>query len=189
MANIIFNISGCIDPEQSAVKRGFRLYHCGDYNRAIDNFTFVLKSNPANKYALAGRGDSYAEIKDYDKALKDYDKGIELYPSWAALYFHRGVCWQEYAELDGWYDEHKLASALADYTKAIEFDPELSSAYINRAFINKMMGNYELALADYDKIIELTPDDEKAKEQKDKTLKAIEEGAKPQVYMDPPPGE
>jgi tetratricopeptide (TPR) repeat protein len=183
---ILFSISGCKNSEIAAVERGYRWYQRGEYNKAIDTFSTALEANPTNKYALAGRGDSYAEIKEYEKAFADYDKGIESYPSWGALYYHRGVCWQESAELDGWYDEHKLAKALADYSKVIELDPETSAAYINRAFINKMMGNYVLALADYDIILELTPDDKKAKEQRDKTLKAIQEGAKPQVRKDPP---
>jgi len=58
---------------------------------------------------------------------------------------------------------------------------------INRAFINKLMGNYELALSDYETILKLDPDNAKAKEAKEKTLKAIAEGKEPQIREEPPP--
>jgi tetratricopeptide (TPR) repeat protein len=186
MVVILCGISGCKNSEEAAVERGFRWYHRGDYNRAIDTFTTVLAANPTNKYALAGRGDAFAEKKEYEKALEDYDKGLEADPSWAALYYHRGVCWQEYAQLRGWYDENKLVKALTDYTKAIELDPVSKDAYINRAFINKMMGKYDLAIVDYDKILNLEPENKRAKLERDKTVKAKLDGAKPEVREDPP---
>lgn len=189
IAAILCSISGCQNSEDAGVDRGYRWLQRGNYNSAINTFTTVLEKNPTNKFALGGRGDSYAKKKEYEKALEDYDKGIKLYPSWSTLYYHRGVCWQEYAEFRGWYDEDKLAKALTDYTKSISLYPESTAAYINRAFINNMMGNYDLALADYDKILKLTPDDKKAKEQRAKTLKAIQEGTKPQVREDLPPTE
>lgn len=184
---MLFGIAGCRDLELAAVNRGFRSYGRGDYNKAIDTFTTVLEQNPTNMYALAGRGDAFAEKKEYLKALEDYDKAIEINQTSAALYYHRGVCWQEYAKLRGWYDEDKLTKALADYTKAIELAPDSMSAYINRAFINKIMGKYDLALADYDKILKLEPDNKRAKEERDKTLKAKRDDSKPQVREEPPP--
>ncbi len=171
----------------ATVNRAYRWYKRGDYDRAIQQFSVVLSSNPTNLYALAGRGDSFAEKKEYENALKDYDKAIEHHPSHAKLYYHRGVCWQESAELRGWYDEDKLVKALADYDKSIELDGKYILPYINRAFINKIMGNYELALSDYEAVLKLDPGNAKAKEAKEKTLKAIAEGKEPQIREEPPP--
>ena len=179
-------ISSCRNLERADIDRGFRCYDRGDYNGAIKIFSTVLESNPTNRYALAGRGDAFAEKKEYAKALEDYDKAIESHPSWASLYYHRGVCWQEFAELRGWYDEDKLTKALADYSKAIELDPNSMASYVNRAFINKIMGNYELALSDYDKILDLEPESERAKAEREKVLKAIKEGAIPKISEEPP---
>lgn len=187
IATTLLCATSCRDVELATVQRGFRWYKRGDYDRAIETFSSVLGSNPTNKYALAGRGDAFAEKKEYAKALEDYDAAIESHPDWASVYYHRGVCWQEYAKLRGWYDEDKLIKALADYTKAIELDPSTKAAYINRAFINKMMGNYESALTDYETLLRLEPQNERAKAEREKTLKAIKEGAKPKIREEAPP--
>jgi tetratricopeptide (TPR) repeat protein len=103
------------------------------------------------------------------------------------LYYHRGVCWYEYAKQGEWYDGDKLTNAVADYTKAIELNPNNVEAYINRAAINHMVGNLQQALNDYDKALELTPKDEKVKTSRAKTLKYLRENIKPQGRAEPPP--
>jgi tetratricopeptide (TPR) repeat protein len=138
LAFSFLTIVGCRDVEMATIERAYRWYKRGDYDRAIQQFSAVLSSNPTNLHALAGRGDSFAEKKQYENALKDYDKAIEHHPNHAKLYYHRGVCWQESAVLRGWYDEDKLVKALADYDKSIELDGEYVLPYINRAFINKI---------------------------------------------------
>ena len=188
-ALLLFVLTGCQSPEMKNIRRGFRWYDRGEYDRAIEVFSSVLTTQPTNMYALIGRGDAFTEKKEYAKALDDYNRAIEANPSFARLYYHRGVCWYEYAERGGgeWYDEDKLTNALVNYTKVIELDPDYREAYINRANINKMMGKYTLALDDYNKILELTPNEEKAIIARTKTLKAIREGTKPLVRDDPPP--
>jgi tetratricopeptide (TPR) repeat protein len=171
------------------LRQGARWYQRGEYDRAIEIFSSVLTTHPTNLYALALRGDAFAEKKEYAKALEDYDKAIQAYPSFARLYYHRGVCWYEYAKRGKWYDEDKLRSALADYNKVIELDPDYRAAYINRAAINKMMGNYKPALDDYDRILKLTPNDEKTITARAKTLKAIQDGSKPLSCDELPPEE
>jgi tetratricopeptide (TPR) repeat protein len=171
------------------IRQGLRWHQRGEYDKAISIFTSVLTINPTNVYALAGRGDSWAEKKEYTYALADYDRAILASPSMARLYYHRGVCWYEYAKRGKWYDGDKLPNAVADYTKAIALDPTNVAAYINRANINYMMGNFEQALDDYDKILKLTPNDKRAKAERAKTLKALQEKAQPQTRDEPPPQE
>ena len=183
---ILTLLLGCRDIEQATVNRGFRWYNRGENDVAIQTFSEVLRSNPSNKYALAGRGDCFAEKKEYEKALVDYNAGIESAPTWAVIYYHRGLCWQEYAQLYGWYDESKLICALADYKKSIELDPTYIAPYINRAFINKLLGKYDLAISDYENIIELQPDNNRAKLEREKTIQARLNKVKPKVREQAP---
>ena len=67
---------------------------------------------PQPKYAIAynGRGNTYINLKDYDKALADYSTAIQLDPKYTKAYNSRGITYSILKDYD---------KALADYTKAI----------------------------------------------------------------------
>ncbi|MEN6548866.1 MAG: tetratricopeptide repeat protein, partial [Armatimonadia bacterium] len=99
--------------------------------------------------AYNNRGFTYAELRQYDKALVDYTKAIALRPGQPSPYSNRAVV---YADLQQ-YDQ-----AIADYAKAIALKPDWAEAYYNRGVIYADLKQYDRAIADCTKTIELKPD-------------------------------
>jgi tetratricopeptide (TPR) repeat protein len=56
----------------------------GDYQKAIDDYTYVLNLNPDDEDAYAQRAQDYVQLKQYNKAIADYSRAIELVPYDAA---------------------------------------------------------------------------------------------------------
>jgi tetratricopeptide (TPR) repeat protein len=53
----------------------------GDYNKAIDNFSEVLKMNPTSLDALLNIGNCYGMLGDYQKSINFNNKVIQYYPN------------------------------------------------------------------------------------------------------------
>ncbi len=125
-------------------------YHSGDYEKAIEGYTKVikLKSDYINAYIF--RGVSYNNLKKYKKAILEYNKAIELKPNYATTYNNRG---NTYASLK------EYEKAIADYNKAIELKPDYADPYNNRGISYRKLKDYKKAISDFDKAIQLKPDD------------------------------
>lgn len=50
----------------------------GEYRKAIEDFTMVLKIDPLNANAYFNRGSAYDSLGDFDKAIADYTKALSL---------------------------------------------------------------------------------------------------------------
>ena len=44
-----------------------------------------------NAYLYYNRGNAYAAVSDFDKAIEDYDRALELDPKMAEAYYNRGL--------------------------------------------------------------------------------------------------
>jgi tetratricopeptide (TPR) repeat protein len=83
-----------------------------DHDRAIADYTEVIRLNPDYYLAYTFRGWSYAKRGDIDDAIADYTEAIRLYPH-SYAYYNRG---KAYFELG------KFAQALEDFQRAYNLD-------------------------------------------------------------------
>jgi tetratricopeptide (TPR) repeat protein len=107
--------------------------------------------------AHAFRGDAYAGLGDYERAIADYTEAIEGDPKAASYRYRRGLM---YSACGRW-DE-----AIADFTEAIRNRPKYGHAYAARGSCYGRKGRYARALADLDEAIRLSPFDPDAREER-----------------------
>lgn len=132
----------------------------GEYDKAIDNLTLALKTNPKDAKAIADRGLCYEALDKFDLALKDhlelikYDKSAEVYGSIGYNYM-----WLEK------YDDAKV------YLKqAIDLVPDNIRYRYNLALTYQLQKNYEQAINLYDDIIKIAPNYKRSKVSKVRCL-------------------
>ena len=130
------------------VEEGWKLFSKGDYNGAKNLFDEAVQLNSDNAQAYYGRGTSYGELKQNERAIQDFSKAIQLNPNLEEAYYNRGTV---YADLE----EYELA--LQDFNKAIELNPNLAEAYNNRGAAYYFLKKYQQAIADATKAIQIDP--------------------------------
>lgn len=122
----------------------------GEYEKAIQDYTTVIKSKPEHVFAYQLRAYAYMNIEKYEEAISDYTRAIELVPDVvdAALidYTGRGKAY---------YSLGKNDKALLDFTKAIELIPDDPILYDNRGSFYHNTGQYNDAIKDFTKAIKL----------------------------------
>ena len=136
-----------------------------------------LKPEILEEYKLMLEG---LKAGDYEQVLEEAGKLIVLEPSNPTLYDLQGYLLKYFGDLDGAIDAFTLSSAiepgyylswynlglaerelgLLDRAKlhldrCIEIQDEFILAYIERASVNKELGNYEAAIEDYTKVIDI----------------------------------
>ena len=101
--------------------------------------------------AYNNRGNSYNELKQYERAIEDLNKAIEIEPEDAEAYYNRGDSYNKLKQYE---------RAIQDFDKAIGLKPDYAEAYNNRGNSCDGLKQYERAIEDFDKAIELKPDKE-----------------------------
>ena len=88
----------------------------GEYDRAIADFTSLIKMNPYSCEAYYNRGEAYAEKGEYDKAIADFTRDIDLGDIYC--HFARGLA---YAKMG------RKSEAIVDFDVIVKLseDPEL----------------------------------------------------------------
>ena len=97
---------------------------------------------------LHNRGQVYALLKQYEKALEAFSEVIESDPYYSEYYFDRGNTYRQLAQ----YEE-----ALEDYAKAILYSPPYPEVHYNRASVLSLLEREDEALLDYTYSYELDP--------------------------------
>ena len=86
------------------------------YDRAIKDYSHVIKLRPEYWIAYDGRGLAHTNRLNFELAIKDFDEAIKLKPDAAKPYYHRGLAKFGLCDIDG---------ADADIMKARELDPQV----------------------------------------------------------------
>ena len=117
---------------------------------AIDTGAFLrsLGSNEILEGTYLGRGISWADRMELDKAIADFNKAIATIPNHDLAYYNRGKAYLDKGDFD---------RAITDFDRAISIYPSFCEAYCNRGLAHKNMGSYKLAISDCNKAIELNP--------------------------------
>ncbi len=121
----------------------------GDYDKAIEDFTAVLRVMPHDAGAHNDRGNVYMIKDEYQRAIADFSEAITIQPKEGSPYFNRAI-----ARSKNGGDQQ---GALEDISTAVALEPASIPPHFRRAQIYEALGNYESALRDYRTIATLEP--------------------------------
>ncbi|MEW4488435.1 tetratricopeptide repeat protein [Thalassoglobus sp. JC818] len=135
---------------------GQSLIGLGLREKALEEYSSVLKTYPDEVVALLARGNLFLDIENFSAAIRDFEKVISLQEGNAEAYNGKGVA----LSLQNQYDEAVIA-----FNGAINADPHFLEAVLNRAYALKSLEQFDLAQKDYE--LALTVDNESAAAQND----------------------
>jgi len=133
---------------KAAFERGIEHRNNEDYDKAIEEFTKVIKFDSNNAVAYSCRGDSYRMINEYDQAIADLNTAIILDKNDAVAYARRGEAYR---------GKEQYSQAIHDFNEAITLDPNFSFAYGSRGAAYCKIDQYDQAISDCNKALMLDP--------------------------------
>ncbi|NOT46893.1 MAG: TonB family protein [Acidobacteria bacterium] len=143
-------------------KRGIANRMKGEYDKAINDFESVRRSNPQFaainmqlQIALNSRGLEAFNKKEFKKAFDDVSAAIQVDPQSPTPYINRCAiylyAWKQYAE------------AITDCSSAIRLATKSSMAYNHRGYAYEMSNSRPQAIADYKKALDIDPQNQAAR--------------------------
>lgn len=105
---------------EMAYNRGIEALKSKDYDKAIEEFTTVIRLDPKQFGAFRWRGFAYAEKKEFDKAIDDLSEAIRLDPKNARAFYGRGIANSNKENYD---------KAIQDLSDAVRLDPKYAAAF------------------------------------------------------------
>ncbi len=164
-------------------KRGEAYASQENYTAAVDDYSHLLELQPNFAGGYVARAVAYEGLNDHAKALADSNKAIELKTTDDYVYFNRGLAYlgvKEYeksiADFTHWIDLNpktypvayfyrsrayfsvsNLKDTISDLNIFIELQPKSPTILADRAYIHRLLGNYDEAISDYTKAIDLKP--------------------------------
>lgn len=136
------------ETEKELFDKGVQLFKQGLYQKAVDEFSKLIKQAPDNADAHKNRGVSYMKLEKFDAAIKDFQTAKALFPELKGLYSNLGVAW---------YYKKEYEKAIQNYDIEIEMAPENHIAYFNRALCLAELGRNKEALEDLSKTLNIKP--------------------------------
>ena len=140
-----------IDPDYALayVARAVAYEQLDDHANAIADSNKAIDLKASDDYVYFNRGMAYLGIKEFEKAITDFTYWIDLNPkTYPVAYFYRSRAY---------YAVSNFKDTIADLDIFIELQPQSVSVLADRAFVHRLMGNYDKAISDYTKAIELKP--------------------------------
>lgn len=150
--------------EFMSINRAFTYMEIGQYEKAITDFSEVIKHKPKKSIFISFRGIAYFNNGQFNEALKDYSEAIELdsfdledigynpemYCDRRITYIHRGIL---YIKTD------QYEKAIDDFTIAIKLKENDPVAYYERGctYLHGIE-NVDQAIVDFNKVIQLDAD-------------------------------
>ena len=134
--------------QEEMFDNGVLLFKKGQYQKAIDTFSELIKIAPDHADAYKNRGVSYMKQQKFDLAIKDLQTAKELFPELKGLYSNLGVAW---------YYKKEYEKAIENYDTEIEMEPENYVAYFNRALCLVELDKDDEAIEDLEKALNLQP--------------------------------
>ena len=98
----------------------------GDFGKASDDFTTLIKRDPNDFAAIMGRGYIRFQQQNHKQAVKDFSAAIQLKPEDPVALNNRGFNLRQLGNHE---------EALRDFDAAIKYGPKYSLAYQNRAWL------------------------------------------------------
>ena len=111
-----------------------------DCDKAIVDWTEVIRLDPNNASAYWARGTCYSGKGDFDKVISDFTEAIRLDPKNGVAYRGRGFACGKRGDFD---------KAIADFTQAIRLAPNHAWVYYERGVVYRRTADYPKAEADF----------------------------------------
>lgn len=140
---------------------GLTNYRLGDYQRALNFFTWAIERRANYSGAYLERGFTYYKLGDERSAIEDYDRAIEINNNWdgrtlSSAYFERGFAYFYLARKEN--HSQNMQAAIENWTKTIELRENYSIAHYNRALAYAALDDRDEAIKDYTRAIEINSD-------------------------------
>lgn len=146
---------------------GTLLYGRKRFEEALEHFREASRGLPESDNLKRRQGDSLLRLNRLAEAEEQYRGALILNPGNHLVHNNLGTVL---------FRRGKVEEAVTSYGKALEIDPEFSMAYFNLANVIFKHGEPGEAIPLYDRALELRPDFEKAREYRDRALRAAGEG-------------
>jgi len=140
------NLLGETAHYQRAVEYGYK----ADGNRALEEFSEVIRLNSNNVSAYEWRGVVQLRLSNYDAALSDFSDAIKLNPTNSTTYFNRAEVYRIKEDFN---------QAIQDMTLSIRLNPADDFAFKIRAACESEVQNRKSAIADWTEGLRLNPND------------------------------
>lgn len=89
---------------------GIALKRDGRPKESLEYYGKAIELAPSDVHMdYVNRGNSYSEMKEYDKALLDFDKAQKIKPDFNEAYYNRGIVYERLEKLKEAKEEFKLA--------------------------------------------------------------------------------
>jgi len=72
-------------------EKGNAEFKAGNYDKAIEYYTYATEMDPKNHIYYTNRSMCYAAMKKWDKSLRDADKSIQKNKNWEKGFYRRGM--------------------------------------------------------------------------------------------------
>jgi len=148
LISFCFSTISHAETEKELFDKGVLLFKQGLYQKAVDEFSKLIKLAPDNADAHKNRGVSYMKLEKFDPAIKDFQTAKALFPELKGLYSNLGVAW---------YYKKEYEKAIQNYDIEIEMAPENHIAYFNRALCLTELDRNKEALEDLSKTLNIRP--------------------------------
>lgn len=125
----------------------------GRPERALDDYTTLLRLEPTNSEAHLDRGILLQRIGRHREALQDYDAAVAWSPPYAEAYFDRALVRHALGRHD---------DALADIAHVLALEPRHAGALVNRAGLLYERRDYAGAREDVERVLAHDPRNAKA---------------------------
>ena len=123
--------------------------HKGDFDKALQDHSAAIKTDPTYAAGYMHRGNTYARRGDWDRAIADHSEAIRMDPAFANGFYNRGLTYSRKGD-----HEH----AIADFTKGIELTAGSSQRWGQRCWSRAVSGKQlNEAVEDCDKAAALSP--------------------------------
>lgn len=146
-----------IDPSHSSARYNiaYFYYEHGELQRALNEYSELLKLNPNDFDGHMGIGLAYFQKGLYKNALLHYKSALDINPDSVGSYTNIGIVYSvigNAGEAENW------------FKKGLKIDPNSAETYYNLGYLYEQIGKMEEAIEAYKKALEIRPDYEGAKE-------------------------
>ena len=108
----------------------------------------AIAISPKNPLGYNLRGQAYAAIEDYPRAIEQFNRAIAIKPTHDGAYANRGVAYM---------GQKNYQQGLADVEKALQINPNNDTAYQGRSIYYVSIKNFQGAIADANRAISINP--------------------------------
>lgn len=113
-----------VNPKSIEAYYGLGMYYqsVGEFNKAIESYSSILKIDPKYKYAHFNLGYIHlVYLKVYDVAIRHFTDAITADPNYAEAYYNRGYSYELRGDVNNARTDYKQAMKIKpNYTKAVE---------------------------------------------------------------------